>query len=100
MRPYGEEIGEVAHLLDADLLALLLPGLGALLLRLRGHALGHEKPEIGVIALGEPAARPAATAGPAVGPSVLAQQGAGKGLGELELAPAVPALHEHRVGKI
>src|SRR5262249_47590336 len=99
MRPHREESGEVAHLLDPDLVALFLPRLGPLLLRrFRGHALWHDQAEIGVVALGKPATSQAAAAGAAVGLGALAQKGLGECPRELEFTPAVSSVDEHCVG--
>src|SRR5947207_13318455 len=92
MRSHGEEVGELAYLLDADLLALLLRGLRALLAGLGRHALGHDQPEVGVIAERKPVAGAAGAAGPLARPRILAQQRLRARLSEFELAQALAAL--------
>src|SRR5262249_53334624 len=93
-----EEVRQLAYLLDADLVAALFPRLGALL-RVRRQALRDDEAEIGMIPQREPAATLAFPAGLCPRFRLLAQQGLGDGPGELELAPAVAALEQDRMGK-
>src|SRR5207302_7034776 len=94
-----EEVGELAHLLDADLLALLLRGLRALLAGFGRHALGHDQAEVGMIAERKPVASAAGAAGPLARPGSFAQQRLRARSGEFELAQALPALYQDRVGQ-
>ena len=101
MRSDREKTGELANLLDADLLAaLLLPrGLGALLLRLRQHAVRQEQPEVRVVALRKPPACRASAAAAPVAARLLAQKRLRDSLRELQFTRALRAAYQDRVGE-
>src|SRR5258705_6398634 len=99
MRSDREEVCELAHLFDADLLALLFRRLGALLPGFGRHALGHDQPEIRVVALRKPAAGAAAAACFPVRPGLFAEQRLGARMGKFEFAHALPALYQDRMGQ-
>ena len=99
MRSDREELGELAHLLDANLLALLLRGFRALLARFGRHARRDDQPEVGVIAQRKPVAGVAGAAWPPVLYGILAQQRLRARLSKFEFAHALRALYQDRVGQ-
>jgi len=99
VRSDREEVGELTYLLDADLLAALLRGFRALLAGFGRHALGHDQPEVGVIALRKPVARVAGATRLPVRSRRFAQQGLSARLSKFEFAQALPALYQDRMGQ-
>jgi hypothetical protein len=103
VRADGEEVLQLAHLVDADLtacaLALALSGLDFSSAGL-GQGFGLEDAEIGMVALPEPEAGRARTARKVAAGRTFAQEPPGEERCQDRLAEPGPAMDEQRMGQV